>query len=78
MWNDKQQHPEEATHQKDLILQRAINITTVAEMAVLDHQQEVTVSPQSRMYNVRCKYRCSTCGKQGHAMNKCCFRQMTC
>ena len=78
MWKDKQQHPEEAAGQKELILQRAINISTAAEMAVLDHQQEAMVSPQSEKQSVRYKNMCSTCGKHGHTTIKCHFRQMTC
>ena len=38
---------------KDLTLQRAINIATAAEMALLDHQQEVIKSPHREMHSVR-------------------------
>ena len=41
--------------EKDLTLQRAIDIATVAELAVLYHQQEATVSPHSDMHSVRYK-----------------------
>ena len=64
--------------EKDLTLQRAIDIATAAEMAVLDHQQEATVSHQSEMHSIRYKSACTTCGKRGHATNKCRFRLMTC
>ena len=64
--------------EKDLTLQKAIDIATMAEMSVLDHQQEATVSPLSKMHSVRYKNVCSTCGKRGHAIIKCHFRQMTC
>ena len=64
--------------EKDLTLQRAIDIATAAEMAVLDHQQEATVSHQSEMHSIRYKSTCTTCGKRGHATNKCRFRLMTC
>ena len=63
---------------KELTLQRAIDIYTAAEMAVLDHQQEATVFPQSEMQSVRYKNMCSTFGKWGHATIKCHFQQMTC
>ena len=33
---------------------------------------------QSEMHSVRYKNACLTCGKRGHAANKCRFRQMTC
>ena len=45
MWNDQQQHQKKLLAEKDLTLQIAIDIATAAEMAVLDHQQEATVSP---------------------------------
>ena len=36
MWNDKQQHQKKLLAEKDPTLQRAIDIATAAEMAVLD------------------------------------------
>ena len=52
-------------------LQRAINIAAVSEIAVLDHQQEASMSLQSKMYIVRYKFTCSTHGKRGYSINTC-------
>ena len=67
---------------KNLTLQRAIDIAIAAEMAILDHQQEIVVSVQSEVHSefhsVSYTKVCNACGKQGHTANRCRFCIMTC
>ena len=60
-----------STHTKlftetDLTLEGAIVIATAVKMAVLEHQQETTVSAQSEIYNVRYKNVCFMRGNNIH------------
>ena len=64
--------------EKNLTLQRAIDIAIAAEMATLDHQQETTLSVQSEVHNVSYTKVCNACGKRGHTANRCRFRTVTC
>ena len=64
--------------EKNLTLQRAIDIATAAEMAILDHPQESTASVQSEVHSVSYTKVCNVCGKRGHTGNRCKFCTMTC
>ena len=58
--------------EKDLSLQRAVDIATAAEMAVLDQQQGVPTSEPTDVHSVSfTKLLCNCCGKRGHTANKC-------
>ena len=64
--------------EKNLTLQRAIDIATAAEMAILDHPQELAASVQSEVHSVSYTKLCNVCGKLGHTGNRCKFRALTC
>ena len=65
--------------EKDLSLQRAVDIATAAEMAVLDQQQGVHTSDQTDVHSVSfSKLICNCCGKRGHTAQKCRFRHEVC
>ena len=64
--------------EKNLTLQRAIEIATAAEIAILDHPQESAASVQSEVHSVSYTKLCNVCGKRGHTGNRCKFRALTC
>ena len=64
---------------KGLSMKRAVDITTAAEMAVLDQQQGVPMSDQTKVHSVSfTKLFCHCCGKRGHTANKCRFCHEVC
>ena len=65
--------------EKNLTLQSVIDITTAAEMAILDHpKQESAASVQSEVHSVSYTKVCNVCGKRAHTGNRYNFHTMTC
>lgn len=64
--------------EKDLNLQRAVDIATAAEMAVLDQQQGALMLDQADVHSVSFTKLCNCCGKRGHVASKCRFCQEIC
>lgn len=65
--------------ERDLTLQRAVDIATAAEMAVLDQQHgRASMSDQPDVHSVNFTRICNCCGKKGHIASKCRFRQEIC
>ena len=63
----------------DLSLQKAIDIATAAEMAVLEGQQIHTSANEEADINlVRYTKQCQCCGKRGHVSSVCRLRQSVC
>ena len=65
--------------ESDLSLQKAIDIATAAEMAVLEGQQIHTSANEEADINlVRYTKQCQCCGKRGHISSVCHLRQSVC
>ena len=65
--------------ESDLTLQRAVDIATAAEMAVLEGQQMRTQANIDTDINLmRYNKECQCCGKRGHVSSVCRFRQSIC
>ena len=64
--------------EKNLNLQRAVDIATAAEMAVLYQQQGALMLDQIDVHSVSFTKLCNCCGKRGHVASKCQFRQEIC
>ena len=61
----------------DLSLQRAIDIATAAEMAVLQPEDQAATSHrETEVFAVQ--QVCKCCGKRGHSQGACCFRTRVC
>ena len=65
--------------ESELTLQRAVDIATAAEMAVLEGQQTRTPANNDTDINLmRYNKECQCCGKRGHVSSVCRFRQSIC
>jgi len=62
--------------EKDLTLQRAIDLTVASEMAIL--QENSNISPEQQLDLCAIRWTCQCCGKPGHSEAVCCFRTRTC
>ena len=62
--------------ENDLTLQRAIDIATAAEMAVLQPSDKLTVQHETEVLAVQ--QVCKCCGKLGHSQGVCRFRSRVC
>ena len=61
--------------ESNLTLQKAVNIATASEMAVLEGQQTNTPTNESEVNFVRYTKHCQCCGKRGHVTSVCRLRQ---
>ena len=64
--------------EKDLTLKKAVEVATAAEMAVLEGPQKTTVREPEEVYRINYARHCQCCGKRGHSVATCRFRQGSC
>ena len=64
--------------EKDLTLKKAVEVATEAEMAVLEGPQKTTVREPEEVYRINYARHCQCCGKRGHSVATCRFRQGSC
>ena len=67
-----QQHAKEATDREGFInLQKAIEIATVAEMAILQGTQLTTEQESEEVHRFDYERQCQYCGKRRHSTTTC-------
>ena len=77
LWFSERWHTKEATSGKGFNPKKAVEVATAAEMAVLEGPQKTTVHEREEVYRIYARH-CQCCGKQGHSVATCRFRQGSC